>query len=126
MRLISGDLVELDLAGSPAWMLAGALDNEPEPGASSTRLLAAFDPYLLGYRNRRLAMDPKAEAQIQRGGGWIHPTVVVDGRVVGTWNLKRQKGRVEFTVELFPATGSATRAAIDGESADIRRFLGQP
>jgi hypothetical protein len=125
MRMVSSDLVEVDISGTRAWMLAGAREDEPEPLATSTRLLPAFDTYLLGYRSRSLAMGPQAEARVQRGGGWLHPTVVVDGWVVATWKHRRTKGRVEVSVESFEAIDRGTRAAIDTEIADIGRFLAE-
>jgi Winged helix DNA-binding domain len=123
MRLVSSNLVEVNISGTRAWMLAGAREDQPEPRPASTRLLPAFDTYLLGYRSRRLAMEPQAEARVQRGGGWLHPTVAVDGWVVATWKHRLTKGRVEVSVEPFQAIDRDTRAGIDAEIADIGRFL---
>jgi hypothetical protein len=125
MGLIAADLVEVDITGSRAWMLSRVAGDEHGPSGASTRLLPAFDPYLLGYRSRRLAMEPQAEARIQRGGGWLHPTVAVDGWVVGTWRLHRSKRGVEVSVEPFQAIDAEAQAGIDAEVADIGRFLPQ-
>lgn len=50
------------------------------------RLLGHFDPYLLGYRDRSFTLDPVHAKQVQRGGGFLRPVVLLDGRVVGTWS----------------------------------------
>jgi hypothetical protein len=86
------------------------------PGHSSgfVRLLPAFDTYLLGYKQRPVA--PEFAGRINAGGGWIHPAVVLDGRVIGVWRLR--SGEVE--VEPFEPVPDLTT-----EIADIQRFLGQ-
>jgi hypothetical protein len=86
------------------------------------RLLPAFDTYLLGYRNRGLALPPRFAPRIQAGGGWIHPTVVVDGRVVGSWRQPRRGQRL--TVQPFEPLDPDLLPALEREAADIGRFLG--
>jgi hypothetical protein len=77
------------------------------------RLLPAFDTYLLGYKQR--PVDPEFAGRVNAGGGWIHPTVVLDGRVIGVWKLR--SGEVE--IEPFEPVPDLT-----AEIADIQRFLG--
>ena len=55
-------------------------------------LLPAFDPYLLGWRDRSFAVAPEHARTVHPGGGIIRATMVADGRVVGTW--RRDRGRV--------------------------------
>jgi hypothetical protein len=76
------------------------------------RLLPAFDTYLLGYKQRPVV--PEFAGRINAGGGWIHPAVVFDGRVIGVWKLR--SGEVE--VEPFEPLPDLT-----AEIADIQRFL---
>jgi hypothetical protein len=89
------------------------------------RLLGRFDDYLLGWRDRDLILDPAFARRIQAGGGWIHPALVVDGRVEGTWRARRAGGRLEVSVE--PFGGQLPRGAgpaLEREAADLGRFLG--
>ena len=72
----------------------------------STRLLPAFDPYLLGWRDRSFTVPSALAKQVHPGGGMIKATVLRDGEVVGTWRL-----------------GEPVEGAED-EVADVRRFLG--
>ena len=55
-------------------------------------LLPAFDPYLLGWRDRGFAVPPEHARTVHPGGGLIRATIVADGRVTGTW--RRERGRV--------------------------------
>jgi len=126
-----GDLDEVEVAGEPAWMLAGA--GGPDTGGPDTagpdtagpcvRLLPHFDAWLLGYRSRELVLDPRFARRIQAGGGWIHPAVVVDGRVVGTWRQQRRGERLTVAVAPFGRLDPAVRSGLEAEAADLGRFL---
>ncbi|GLZ40004.1 winged helix DNA-binding domain-containing protein [Actinokineospora sp. NBRC 105648] len=82
----------------------------PDPGRT-VRLLGHFDGYLLGYRSRDGVVPPELAKRVQAGGGFIMPTVLVDGRVVATW---KQTG-----------AGVLTDPPVDvaAEAADLARFL---
>ena len=120
-RLLGAELVAVSVDGARAWALsrdghAGAIRRR-RPGV---RLLPAFDTYLLGYRSRALAVDGRDSRRVWPGGGWIHPTVVVDGRVVATWRLSPPP----VVVEPFDALPPAVVRSLEREAADVGRFLG--
>jgi len=57
-----------------------------EPATASTDLLPGFDEFVLGYQDRSAQLAPEHFAAIVPGGnGMFLPTIVVDGRIVGTW-----------------------------------------
>ncbi len=121
-RLIGSQLVEVDAAGEPAWMLAPATIAD-DLAAPSVRLLPAFDAYLLGYASRELAVPAQFARRIQAGGGWIHPVVVADGLAVSTWRLRRHGQRLIVQVESFEGLPDGVSSALDAEVADVGRFL---
>ncbi|WP_051086130.1 winged helix DNA-binding domain-containing protein [Actinomycetospora chiangmaiensis] len=52
-------------------------------------LLPGFDEFVLGYADRSQVLDPAhADAIVPGGNGVFRPTVVRDGRIVGTWAWK--------------------------------------
>jgi hypothetical protein len=120
-RLIASQLAEVDVAGETAWMLASK--TPPGDPAPRVRLLGAFDAYLLGYRDRGLALPPRFARRIQAGGGWIHPAVVLDGLVIGTWRAERRGQRLAVHVEPFEELPDTLRTALETEAADVGRFL---
>jgi len=125
---IADQLLEVEVAGSPAWMLktyAAWLDEPPTP-APIVRLLPGFDIYLLGYQNRDLAVPSQHAKRINAGGGMIHPVLLVDGRAVGTWKSKRQKNRLEVVVEPFDQLAIRVQQGLQAEITDFARFLGVP
>jgi hypothetical protein len=66
------------------------------PARLPPRLLPAFDPYLLGWRDRSFAVAPGHAKAIHPGGGMLRATILVNGRAAGTWAF------AGGTVELHP------------------------
>lgn len=120
-ELAAGELEEVDAAGEPAWVLAGAEIPGPD-GAPCVRLLPHFDSYLLGYRNRDIMLAPSFAKRIQAGGGWIRAAVVVDGRVAGTWSQRRTAEQSVVQVKPFEPLAPAVVAGLEAEAADLGRF----
>jgi hypothetical protein len=124
--LVAGELDEVELDGRPLWGPAGSADaGRGRGGGRVVQLLGRFDDYLLGWRGRDLVLDPAFAGRIHAGGGWIHPAVVVDGRVAGSWRARRAGDRLELTVEAFGGRlPRGARPALEAEAADLGRFLG--
>lgn len=118
-------LSEVSLQGKPAFLSKAQATKQRRrtPSTSVVRLLPAFDTYLLGYRSRDLAVPAKLQRRLQRGGGWLHPAVVVNGRAVAAWNLKKSGIRGSVLVEPIEPLSVTLRKGIDAEVADISRFL---
>ena len=117
-------LTEVMIQGRPSFVLKQRLQLDALPVQTDVRLLPAFDTYLLGYRRRDLAVPLALQRRLQRGGGWLHPAAVVNGRAVAAWSLRKSGGRGgQVTIETFEAIRGALGAAIQAEVADIGRFL---
>lgn len=95
----------------------------PEATTRSVRLLPAYDPYLLGYRDRDLIVAREHARRIHPGGGVIRPTVVVDGRAAATWQIRKRSGRIEVQVDPFEPLEDSLLPALEGETRDVGRFL---
>ncbi len=123
---IADQLIELEIAGSPAWMLktcATWLD-EPPAHAPVVRLLPGFDIYLLGYQNRDLAVPRQHAKRINAGGGMLHPTLLVGGRALGTWKSKRKKNHLDVMIKPFDQLAPGVHQGLEAEVTDLARFLG--
>ncbi len=117
-------LTEVVIQGGPGFVLKGRPRLEAKPLKTDVRLLPAFDTYLLAYRRRDLAVPQPLQRRLQRGGGWIHPAVVVNGRAVAAWSLRKSGSRADrVLVEPSEPLPRAVRAGIDVEVTDIARFL---
>ena len=79
------------------------------------RLLPYFDTYLLGYKQRDVMIERERAMPIYNGG-WINPTLCVDGRLTGTWRLAR--GRDADAVEVVPFA-PLSRGVVAGMRAEV-------
>jgi hypothetical protein len=122
---IVDQLIEVEIAGRLAWMLktcAAWLDEAPAH-APIVRLLPGFDIYLLGYQDRGLAVPHQYTKRVNAGGGMLHPTLLVDGRAVGTWKSKQKKDHLDVVVEPFDHLTPQVHVGLEAEVTDLARFL---
>ena len=95
-----------------------------KPGTTS-HLLPNFDEYIVGYTDRSAFFDPAHdEGLIPRNSMLSHHTIVIDGRVVGTW--KRALSRDSVLVELSPFAPltKAQGHAVTAPAERYAQFLG--
>ncbi|HVH65276.1 MAG TPA: winged helix DNA-binding domain-containing protein [Candidatus Acidoferrum sp.] len=118
-------LSEVTIGARPAFIVKSRAVQlrDRAPSKPAIRLLPAFDTYLLGYRSRDLAVPVTLQRRLQRGGGWLHPAVVVNGRAVAAWSLKGMSQRGHVLVEPVEALPANVSDLIAEEVADIGRFL---
>jgi hypothetical protein len=82
------------------------------------RLLGAFDPMLLGWADRTPVVG--AHRGVVTTNGIFRPTVLVGGRVVGTWGLRA--GRV--SIRLFERLSSTVRRSLERDAVAVLDYLG--
>jgi hypothetical protein len=123
---ITTELLEVEVGGQPALLLRthAALLDEPPPPDPCVRLLPAFDPYLLGYRDRGFILPAEHSRRIHPGGGVIRPALLVNGSVIGTWRSQPERGGLRVEVSPFAPLTAEVQARLADETADVGRFLG--
>lgn len=123
---LGGEVAEVDVEGTPAWMLTSDLKRlrESEP-ARSVRLLPGFDQYVVGssYHAEQL-MPGNFRSRVFRPQGWISPVLAVDGRLLGVWRHELKGSRVEVTVEPFVRVPAWVRRGASEEAERLAGFLG--
>lgn len=116
LKLVAGEVEEVDVEGEPGYMLATEADAmaASAPLRRHVRLLPAFDTYVLApHSHRPHAWPPGHHDRISRAAGWITPTVLVDGRVVGVWDPVRRGGGVTVEVEALEPLSRPLRAEVE-------------
>ena len=98
--------------------LVDLAEREPAPDAIPARLLGAFDPYLLGWKDRAFAVPARHAKRVHPGGGMLRATATDDGLAVGTWTAPG--GVVEL--EPFERLPAGARAALEADADDVSRF----
>jgi hypothetical protein len=92
----------------------------------SVHLLPAFDECLIAYKDRSAFIDPSHVRAINAGGGMLKPVLVSNGRVIGTWQRKFEKGRVAVTVKPLRRLEARERDGLAKVAERYARFLGLP
>jgi Winged helix DNA-binding domain len=117
--LLDEELVQVEAAGSQAWVLAGdagVLVDPPQP--DGVRLLPPQDPYLQQRDRTTLLPDktlhPAVWRPVRPPGG-----VLAAGQLVATWRSRRAGTRLAVTVEPLRGLPAQTRAAISAEADRI-------
>jgi hypothetical protein len=81
--------------------------------ARGTFLLPGFDEFVLGYGERGAFLDPAFADRIVPGGnGMFRPTVVHDGRIVGTWQWTGRGAKRTVTATPFTEFGTEVAEAV--------------
>src|SRR5260370_6670244 len=99
-----GSLTDVTIQGHPGFVSMSQLKRVTTSSSAQLRLLPAFDAYLLGYRRRDLAVAAALQRRLQRGGGWLHPAVVINGRAAPAWRLRKSGARARLPPEPFQPT----------------------
>jgi len=80
-------------------------------------LLSGFDPLLVSYTNRSAVLPAEYKSKVILKSGICNPTIAVNGRVAGVWNIKKGEPVIEF----FAAQPKRIKTAA-AEMADFIRW----
>ncbi len=87
-------------------------------------LLPRFDNLLLGYAKRDWIVASQFDRRINRGGGIIHPTLLVNGRGLGTWQAVRRGKLLELTITPFEKLDEEILPLVEKEAERVSKFSG--
>ena len=120
---------ELPLETAGAWngrtLLAFAATELPKHTNTRVRLLAAFDEYVLGYRDRSVCLSAAVDHYVTKNGVFL-ATIVLDGEVVGIWRRRRTRTGVTLTCEAFRRLDEDVMTAVDAEARRFSAFVEAP
>lgn len=90
-------------------------------------LLPGFDEYMVGYKDRSAVIAPAHSERVNPGSkGMLSPTIVLDGRIVGTWKRTFKKDAVIITTSRFTAPRKSETRAFSASANRYGTFLGMP
>ncbi|WP_245647860.1 winged helix DNA-binding domain-containing protein [Paenibacillus borealis] len=111
--------------GSEYFMPEPAAISGPEP--AGVHLLAGFDEYILGYKDRSAVLEPERFPLIVPGNNGIFlATVVADGRVAGTWKRTIKRKGVELFITPFAPLEQKVIEGVQRGAERYALFLGLP
>lgn len=76
----------------------------PDNFRESVHFLAAFDEYLISYKNRESSILLEHQPKAFTKNGIFKPTIVENGKVIGTWKRTIKKDYVKIETEFFDKT----------------------
>ena len=123
MEAVKAEFVEETIDDQTYWRP----DTTPPTREIPPYLLPGFDEYLLGYRDRSAVLDPQYAQQVCPGGnGVFQPTIVIEGRMVGTWKRAFKKGAAQLTPLPFTTLTEAELEAFAAAAQPFGQFLEMP
>jgi hypothetical protein len=127
LALAADSIAEVEVEGRAMLIAADALDmRRPEPNGA-VLVLPGFDECLLGFKDRSLMLDQEVSRAVVPGGaGMFLPTIVRDGRVVGTWGRSAVRGRTIVTVRDVRPLSARVRWATEAAYSRYADYLGTP
>ncbi|HWS85863.1 MAG TPA: winged helix DNA-binding domain-containing protein [Pyrinomonadaceae bacterium] len=89
-------------------------------------LLPAFDEYTVAYKDRAVVLHPSHARRPDAATAVLGPTVIVDGRAVGTWKRSLKRGSVVIETNLWTTLKRTERDALEAAAQRYGEFLGLP
>lgn len=123
LELVRAEFTHTSLDSAVYWFAEGSPIEEGPPTA---HLLPWYDEYLVAYKDRSAVLEPAYARQVNAGGGLLNPTVVIEGRVVGTWKRTLEKKALTLRLELFEKLDEVRRVWVAGAAGRYGRFLSLP
>jgi hypothetical protein len=95
-----------------------------ETGKLPLRLLPKFDVLLMGHKDKSLFLSDELKPMVFRKAGQVEATVLLDGRVKGTWRSAPAGKRLDFIIEPYARISSLAEKAIAREAKVVAKSLG--
>jgi hypothetical protein len=93
---------------------------------TAAHLLPAFDEYTVAYKDRDVILHPSHTRQANATGAVLGPTVLIDGRAVGTWKRTLKRDSVFIETSLWTTLKRAERNALEAAARRYGEFLNLP
>jgi len=102
------------------WGPTDGVDVTRRTGSAS--LLAEFDEYVVAYKDRSSVFD--SNDHLAMANGALGRTVIIDGKIVGSWKQMKEKGSLKLLVQPFRDLTESERLAIAKAVDRYAKFLG--
>ena len=88
-----------------------------------TRLLPAFDEYLISYKDRGAVLDAEFTGHALSSNGIFYPIIVVNGKAIGIWKRTIKKEKVTIELNPFAAINKSTYKEIALAANAYAKFI---
>jgi hypothetical protein len=123
LEMVKSNLLA-DVSGDRTYWMPASLP----PGRNDGRkayLLPNFDEYIVAYADRRAICDPMYTKIVDgRGNVLFNHSIILDGKIAGTWKRSLAKARVTVEVKPFMPIKAPQARAISAAAERYGAFLG--
>jgi len=120
---VRGQLVAETIDGTTYWRG----DTQPMGDARpALHLLPPFDEFLVSYKDRGAALDPRDAGLWAERDHLLSSTIVAGGRVIGSWKRTLTRGGVSIAATLARPLAAAEQTEFVAAIARYGHFLGLP
>jgi hypothetical protein len=95
----------------------------PKTWNRSTRLLPAFDEFIISYKDRSMSLAFHHHSKTVSSNGIFRPVIVENGQVTGLWSRTVKKDKVVIKTKLFGSSSPASRNQIEKAARALGEFL---
>jgi len=123
LEMVKGELEQETLDGNTYWFAASAL---PAQSAShAVYLLPNYDEFVVGYTDRSAIYDASYAVNLDgRRNPLFQHTLLIDGRIAGTWRRTLKKNSVVLDLNPFTPLSDSIELALSKATHRYADFLG--
>jgi hypothetical protein len=120
-KVLSVEIPELESSYLVHLSERESLQSLEVPKHPVVNVLPGLDPYMMGYKDRERYLHPKHYKMIFDRSGNATSTILVDGRVVGIWDLEEQLVKIFYLKDVE----KDIRKKIRSKASDMGKFLAE-
>lgn len=123
---IKDELTEITVGPKKLWVLNNdihELQNSSFEG-DTISFLPHFDNYLLAHRKKEHLVPTKHYKSIYRIAGWVTPTILHNGKVIGTWEYNGKNGTTTIGMKLFSKQSKELKDKVKDKSLLLSTYFG--
>jgi hypothetical protein len=121
---MAGPRLRREMVDGRAYWLSRSTPDASDDESPVAHLLPAFDEYTVAYKDRGDILHPSHARTANAASAILGPTVVLNGRVVGTWKRTLNRESVIIETSMFTTLRKAERHALDVAAHRYGEFLG--
>ena len=120
LTMIQSRVMKTSLHDKVFWAPQREQNRDHKPTSAS--LLADFDEYVVAYKDRSAVFT--TDDQLKMPDGTLGRTVILDGRIVGSWKQTNGKGLIKISVRPYRSLKKSETLAIATAVDRYAKFLG--
>jgi len=121
LELIKDDFISEEISERTFWMKNDI--KIPVKTGDSVLLLPQFDEMVVSYKDRTEMIEDEHYGKVMTKNGLFSPTIMLNGKIVGSWRKATKKGKPEIESSFFEKTTKKTEASLKKAQKNYLDFL---